>query len=289
MKTKATFIWFVNCLLLFSITYFLAEIILNLLIDTEPRPILITKREPVKPDFDRKPPKQKDYKIIETRDLFGVGLQAPKQTASPSTDSSGMREEPIAMAFPYKLRGTAPSGEGEGWAIFESASREQFVLSQHESFPDSEDTLIEVRRAEVIVNYNNERVRVLLDDDQKHTATMGQNEGIAQSVGSNRWVLKKEGVEDALSHLSELVKQMKLVPFSQDGEDIGFRIGWLKDNSLFDEMGLLKGDIITRVNGREVKSIEDGLFLMRNMKKARDVTVDILRNGEPTTMRYEVK
>ena len=51
------------------------------------------------------------------------------------------------------------------------------------------------------------------------------------------------------------------------------------------DAGILSGDFIIRINGKDVKSSED-LYKLTNKIKDKNISVDILRNGEEKT--YEV-
>lgn len=69
----------------------------------------------------------------------------------------------------------------------------------------------------------------------------------------------------------------------------GFKVVDLKKGSIYEQLGLMKGDVIEKFNGTEIKSPEDVMNLYSKFKTATKIEIVINRNGHEKTLRYLVK
>jgi general secretion pathway protein C len=60
-------------------------------------------------------------------------------------------------------------------------------------------------------------------------------------------------------------------------------------DSLYDKVGLKNQDVIQRVNGQALNSVETGLDLFNALKNDTHFTLDIIRNKENKTIRVDVQ
>ena len=68
----------------------------------------------------------------------------------------------------------------------------------------------------------------------------------------------------------------------------GYKIVYVKPKSIFDQIGLKKGDIILEVNGRELKNDADAWDLYKNADKFEEFEIKIKRNNNEKVLYYEV-
>jgi type II secretion system protein C len=68
----------------------------------------------------------------------------------------------------------------------------------------------------------------------------------------------------------------------------GYLITFIRPNSIFEKIGLKKGDILLEVNGRELKSDADAWNLYKHAKEFRFFQIKILRNNKEKVINYEV-
>jgi general secretion pathway protein C len=73
------------------------------------------------------------------------------------------------------------------------------------------------------------------------------------------------------------------------GEMQGFKILSIRYKSIFRELGLKNGDVIERVNGKQLDSIESSLGLFQDLRNSSSFTIDVQRQGKKESLRYEVK
>lgn len=109
-----------------------------------------------------------------------------------------------------------------------------------------------------------------------------------KKTGENSYAVGQGEVDKALSNLSELATQARVVPAFEGGKTIGFKLFSIRPGSLYSKIGLQNGDVITRINGYEINSPEKGLEIYGKLKDAKQVTVDMKRRGKPMTLDYNI-
>jgi type II secretory pathway component PulC len=68
----------------------------------------------------------------------------------------------------------------------------------------------------------------------------------------------------------------------------GFRVAELQRGSFLNRMGLQKGDVIMRVDGRPLRTAEDASAAYNWVRVADHFVVDLVRDGQPLTLRFRV-
>ncbi len=66
----------------------------------------------------------------------------------------------------------------------------------------------------------------------------------------------------------------------------GLRLATVKPGSFVSKVGLRSGDLIRSVDGRPLRSPEDGLAAVAWLRVADQVRVELVRNGQPVTFQY---
>jgi general secretion pathway protein C len=77
------------------------------------------------------------------------------------------------------------------------------------------------------------------------------------------------------------------VPHFEGGRSTGFRLFAIRQNSIFDKIGLKNGDVIQRVNGADLSDPARALALFQQLRNERDIAVEIVRNKETKTLSYQ--
>ena len=79
------------------------------------------------------------------------------------------------------------------------------------------------------------------------------------------------------------------MPYREEGQVKGFKILSIVPGSPFEALGLQANDIITGVNGEAMNSISRAQELYSAANSAKEVNLEILRNGTPTSFKFQVK
>ncbi|MBS1118562.1 MAG: hypothetical protein H6Q90_790 [Deltaproteobacteria bacterium] len=68
----------------------------------------------------------------------------------------------------------------------------------------------------------------------------------------------------------------------------GVRIEQVSDGSLFARAGLRVGDVVSGVDDRPLRTLDDTAELYARVSTARNVTVQVIRGGKPTTLHIAI-
>jgi len=90
--------------------------------------------------------------------------------------------------------------------------------------------------------------------------------------GSSSVALTQKEVEASLSDIDTVVKQFEISPFIKGKHPMGFRIGNIVPDSIFDKMGLRYGEAITAVNGESIAG--PGEFFQQ-LKEGDNITIRV--------------
>jgi general secretion pathway protein C len=73
-------------------------------------------------------------------------------------------------------------------------------------------------------------------------------------------------------------------PARVEGQMKGFRVNPGKNMQLFEQTGLMAGDIVTEVNGIPLDDMPSGIKALQNISKASDIQLKVLRAGSTVTV-----
>jgi len=68
------------------------------------------------------------------------------------------------------------------------------------------------------------------------------------------------------------------------GNTIGYKVSANGQHPAFKQLGIEDGDVVTSINGIELDSDAKGMSAFQALRQAQQVTVQILRNGQPNTL-----
>lgn len=109
-----------------------------------------------------------------------------------------------------------------------------------------------------------------------------------RALGENRWQLPIAEAERARAQIGDLLKQARIEPNVVDGKTDGFAVRMVQPKSLLAQFGLQRGDVIRQVNGMDLDSPEKALQIFQQLREARNINVNVVRNGAPLTLSIEV-
>ena len=86
------------------------------------------------------------------------------------------------------------------------------------------------------------------------------------------------------------LSRVRVSPVLAHGRFVGFRLDCATDLLLWQSAGadLRVGDVITRVNNRSVELPDVAFAVFQSLPDAAELTVDILRDGNPLTLRRTI-
>lgn len=104
-----------------------------------------------------------------------------------------------------------------------------------------------------------------------------------KKVGANAYEISPDSVAKALGSMASLARDARVVPVGE-----GFKLAWIRKGSVFESLGVERGDIIKAANGYDVTSMEGAMQAFGKLKSASDVSLDLVRGGSKVTLEYRV-
>ena len=110
-----------------------------------------------------------------------------------------------------------------------------------------------------------------------------------RQLSENQYVLAKATVNGALSDLSNLATQARIVPSFKNGVANGFKLFSIVPDSLYSKIGIQNGDVIRRINGYEMNSPDKALEIYQKLRDANRIEVEIERRGDTIRKSYSIE
>lgn len=114
-------------------------------------------------------------------------------------------------------------------------------------------------------------------------------EGAISCSDENNCVVSRSYVEKLLANPAALTKEARVVPAIRNGETKGFKFYGIRPGSLPKLLGVKNGDMITMVNGIELKGLDQAMGLYSKLRNASHLSVTIERKGKPVQKEIDIK
>lgn len=242
------------------------------------------------------------YEIIGTRGLFGSSPLSLIEDMPTGTFT------PQRPAGAVNLIGTVVGMPWGSYALFRDGQlRKEGVFRQGEDiFGLGILTKIEERR--VIVNINGDGIVFELPENRREGATQlprkeamdgrglpgglaggGAMASVSKKVGDAEWIIDQRALNKVLNNMDKVLTDARLLPYSDGGKVLGFRISEIKPDGIFNLIGLQNSDVLLKVNNFDIDSPEKGVKLLSGLKGESSLSLEILRNGQHKILRYDIR
>jgi len=104
--------------------------------------------------------------------------------------------------------------------------------------------------------------------------------------------LTRAGLDDTVrAGLGAFLATLEVSPTFARGRFVGWRLDAARDLSRWNRAGmaLQRGDVVTAVNGGSLERPDDALAIFNALRGAAELRVDIVRAGQPLTLRLAVE
>lgn len=89
--------------------------------------------------------------------------------------------------------------------------------------------------------------------------------------------------------LAQVLMQATATPHLENNQITGFKLTQIEKDSIFQKSGLLDNDIITKINGNELKSVAKAISLLKSLKNETDFSIELVRGGNVEVIDLRVK
>lgn len=129
----------------------------------------------------------------------------------------------------------------------------------------------------------------------KYSLKFNKNSKLAQYEIQN--ITKEDDIKSNISRdelkqyttdMSKIWNNIAIQERMKNGNIDGFEVLSVKRGSVFENLGLKKGDVILKVNNKELKSYADAFEIYNNIDNLNVVKLDIIRGNEKKELEYEI-
>jgi len=96
-------------------------------------------------------------------------------------------------------------------------------------------------------------------------------------------LIKKETFKEYKNNFNKIWKNIGIVKVKE-----GYMITFIKKDSIFEKIGLKKGDILLEINGKKLKNDADAWEIYKNAAKINDFEIKIKRKNQIKVLNYEI-
>ena len=209
----------------------------------------------------------------------GPGTYALPGASGRSADPDG----PAGETVEFRLLGIAFSNSPrQTLAVIETGpDRRQRFIREGDSIGDitvkkilSDQVVFETGRGERIARLN----RASLDSaSDSGTLVSHQPYSVRLPPTDNTKILEVESekLSASLANINKVLQQVSINPIAVYGQPIGVRIYPIDPGGIFEELGLETGDIITAVNGQEIRKPEEAIAFLERIRTGGDFDISI--------------
>lgn len=131
-----------------------------------------------------------------------------------------------------------------------------------------------------------------LDDTEKPKTDDRSIPGAEEAINcptEDSCIVERAFVEKLMANPALLAKQARIVPKQKDDEILGYKLYGIRRGSLPKLLGMKNGDMLTAVNGEELKSMDKAMALYSKLRRASNLSVTIERKGKSITKEIQIQ
>lgn len=236
------------------------------------------------------------YEAISRRDIFNLVpvVEAPAE---------------VETNLHIRLVGTSSLSLSQPFIIVEDDNNhEQSLYRMGDEIPDA-GKLAGVYKDHAIILHQGRRIKLEMPIDQNAAPSemprpfglpggsfrgnfrhrpMGRN-GVRQ-IEPNRYVLDRSTVNNNLNNMAALFTQVRAIPnLGPDGQSNGFKLSEIQPDSIFQQIGLRDGDILTGVGGQSVGDPTKAVQLLSSLRTQNSIRLTVLRGGQSVQLQYNIR
>jgi general secretion pathway protein C len=249
-----------------------------------------------------------DREIILKRNLFNASLLAPP----PPPEAEAPPEEDLAATkLPLRLLGTAAviPPDGSWAAVVDESERRTLIVGVGDTL--NKATVKRIERKRVVLSEGGKLRELVLDEDAKPAISSGRalaSKRNGRSRGrpsrapkpktpsekvkrldDDRFQVKRDDVDEVMENPTNLFSQARILPKYEEGAMVGLQINAIKPGSLFEEIGIQSGDVITKLNGITIDNPQESAKVLTEFAEAESFTVDVERgDGSSDTLEFRI-
>ena len=225
-----------------------------------------------------------EREVILTRNLFNASLLSPEAPVGPEA------EVLEATKLPLNLLGTVAAAPPErSWAAVEDRESQQtLVVRVHDRIKGAAEVM-RIERRRLILSEGGALRELALEEPEALAVAPGPaaTRGAAAPAPPPPAPPAAPAAEGARSP-AQLFSQARILPKYEAGQMVGVQVSAIKPGSLFEEMGLEDGEVITELNGIRIDSPEQSAKILLELSRASSFTLQVEGASGPRTLNVDL-
>lgn len=243
----------------------------------------------------------------QTSTEVAVATDTGTDTGSDETVEDPTKKAAVKTSLPLQLLAATPFGSGENdissCVLAAGKEIDTYTRQKNPSNPPIKIVRILPRRVEFINSANNRFEFVEIVDFAKGMDTTakpdkpGKSTTTKKTVKSEvsteisgdgeRFTIPRSEIDKAINDVGKLFTEIRAVPFMEDGQTNGLKLLSVKQGSIFEKLGLKRGDILKSINNNVI-DIPTASKLFEQLKDETQITLDITRQGTAKVLTYDI-
>lgn len=284
-----------NFLLIAGCAYFAARTVNDLVA----RRLIVIPRPPHLATAENTPVQlsRASYDLVVQRDIFNEAKQVEAPPPPPPPQAT-------ATDLHVKLVGTSHLSWANPFAILEdNNTHDQAIYQLGDQVPDA-GQLVAVEKTRVTIDHNGTHVNLDLPTDEMNSGAAPAPAPVPQPmipampprsgrdvrrVGPNEFTIDRAAVDRNLQNMGQLFTQMRAIPNVQNGKTDGFRLSEVIPGSLFSQMGLRNGNVVSAIGGQDLNDPTQAIALLNSLRNASSLSITVMRHGRPVELQYQIQ
>ncbi len=235
------------------------------------------------------------YAPILASGLFGKAAQG--QLTPVLNAPAAAQAAPTTAPAELLLLGTVVGSFRESFALVRHTTKNEERVFRLGDLVFDAGRLAEVGRERAFIVVNGKKVELLTPMTPPMAAPAVHGQGAAQgppaqavaNLGGGNFVIDQRALNHALDNPAQAMTDARLLPSQKDGKVEGFRASEVKPGGLFAMIGIRNGDVLVRLNDFPVDSPDKALQSFIALKGQSRLKLDIVRDGQPQTLNYDIR
>ncbi len=149
--------------------------------------------------------------------------------------------------------------------------------------------LKKVGKDHVIVKRGHEQFVILFEDIQRRKKLSLISPSLFSKKTDDGYIINRKILVQSMSNPRNIFTDARLIPNIKQGKQQGFLLSEVKAGGLYHNLGLKNGDIILKINGRDITSPERALQILTAIKGLDRVELNIIRKNKKQTLNYFIR
>ena len=110
-----------------------------------------------------------------------------------------------------------------------------------------------------------------------------------KKLGPGKFEVSRAEVQQTMENPSQFFSQMRAMPHFVNGRTDGFSISQVAPGSVFAQLGLQDGDLLTSIDGQPVTNPMQAMGLIQAVKTSSAIDLVVNRGGTPTSVHLDLR